>query len=116
VGAVINRVLRVMITWVRLSKLLARWSPEQICHGLRLQFPDQLERWLCTVSIYHAVYCPDLGGLPRELPGRVRRRHHRVGRRHAHARRSGPVTVMTMIHERPPRSWTASSRVTGRAT
>ena len=92
----------VLREWVA-SKLTARWSPEQISHELRRQFPDQPERWLCTESIYQAVYRPDLGGLPRELPGRVlrRRRRHRVPHRHAQARRSGPVTGMTMIHERP---------------
>lgn len=92
----------VLREWVA-TKLVARWSPEQISHELRRQFPDQSERWLCTESIYQAVYRPDLGGLPRELPGRVlrRRRRHRVARRHAQARRSGPVTEMTMIHERP---------------
>lgn len=94
-----DEVLRV---WV-VTKLQARWSPEQISHELRNQFPAQPERWLCTESIYQAVYRPDLGGLPRELPGRVlrHRRRQRVPRRHAQARRSGPVTGMTLIHERP---------------
>jgi IS30 family transposase len=88
--------------WVA-TKLKARWSPEQISHQLRRQFPDRPGWWLCTESIYQAVYRPDLGGLPRELPGRVlrRRRRHRVPHRHAQARRSGPVIGMTMIQERP---------------
>ena len=75
----------------------------EICPLTRAEFPDRPERWLCAESIYLAVYRPDLGGLPRELPGRVlrHRRRHRVSHRHAQARRSGPVTGMTMIHERP---------------
>ncbi len=41
------------------SALLAKkWSPEQIAHELRLRFPDQPERQLCTESIYQAVYDP----------------------------------------------------------
>jgi transposase, IS30 family len=89
-------------SWVA-GKLTARWSPEQISHDLRQQFPQQPDRWLCTESIYQAVYRPDLGGLPRELPGRVlrRRRRYRIPHRQAQARRSGPVVDMVPIHQRP---------------
>jgi len=88
--------------WVA-GRLTARWSPEQVARGLRRQYPDQPARWLCAETIYQAVYRPDLGGLPRELPGRVlrHRRRHRVPRRDAQARRSGPVTGMTLVHDRP---------------
>jgi hypothetical protein len=84
--------------WVA-GRLKARWSPEQISRRLRREFPDQPRRWLCAETIYQAVYRPDLGGLPRELPGRVlrHRRRHRVPRRQAQARRSGPVTGMTPL-------------------
>ena len=88
--------------WVA-GRLVARWSPEQVAHGLRVQYPDEPERWLCTETIYQAVYRPDLGGFPRALPGRVLhlRRRHRLRRRDARARRSGPITGMTMIGDRP---------------
>jgi hypothetical protein len=91
----------VLRDWVA-TKLKARWSPEQIAIRLRRQFPEEPARWLCAETIYQAVYRPDLGGLPRELPGRVlrRRRRQRVRRRDAQRRRSGPVTGMTMIHDR----------------
>lgn len=89
-------------TWVA-GRLQARWSPEQVARGLRCQFPDQPARWLCAETIYQAVYRPDLGGLPRELPGRVLRlrRRHRLARRHARARRAGPLTGMTLAQDRP---------------
>jgi len=89
--------------WVT-TKLKARWSPEQISHELRRAFPSQPGRWLCAETIYQAVYRPDLGGLPRELPGRVlrRRRRQRLRRRDAQHRRSAPVTGMTPIDQRPP--------------
>ena len=85
------------------GKLLARWSPEQISRALRRVYPDDPDRWLCAETIYQAVYRPDLGGLPRELPGRVlhQRRRQRLPRRHAQARRSGPVLGKTLIHDRP---------------
>ncbi len=88
--------------WVAVQ-LKARWSPEQISRELRRRFPDQPGRWLCTETIYQAVYRPDLGSLPRELPGRVlrRRRRQRLPRRGAQHRRSAPVTGMTLIHQRP---------------
>lgn len=88
--------------WVS-RKLLARWSPEQVSRSLRRAFPDEPGRWLCAETIYQAVYRPDLGGLSRELPGRVlhQRRRQRLARRHAQARRSGPLIGMTSIADRP---------------
>jgi len=89
-------------SWVA-ARLKARWSPEQVSRGLRRQFPDQPDRWLCAETVYQAVYRPDLGGLPRELPGRVLRlrRRRRLRRRDAQARRTGPVAGMTSIGDRP---------------
>lgn len=85
------------------GKLTARWSPEQIAHELRVAYPDEPARWLCAETIYQAVYRPDLGGLPRELPGRVlhQRRRQRLRRRQAQARRPGKLVDMTPIAERP---------------
>jgi hypothetical protein len=85
------------------TRLKARWSPEQIAHDLRSVFPDTPARWMCAETIYQAVYRPDLGGLPRELPGRVlrRRRRQRVPRRHAQQRRARSLVNMTPISDRP---------------
>ena len=88
--------------WVA-GKLQERWRPEQVSKGLRRQFPDEPARWMCPETIYQAVYRPDLGCLPRELPGRVLhlQRRHRLARRHAQARRSGPLTGVNPIAARP---------------
>jgi len=85
------------------TRLKARWSPEQIAHELRAVFADTPARWVCAETIYQAVYRPDLGGLPRELPGRVlrRRRRQRVPRRHAQERRARSLVNMTPISDRP---------------
>ena len=94
-----DQVLREHVT----RRLKAHWSPEQIAHDLRAVFPDDPSRWVCTETIYQAVYRPDLGGLPRELPGRVlrRRRRQRVPRRHAQARRPRSMGQMVSISHRP---------------
>jgi transposase, IS30 family len=91
----------VLREWVA-DRLKARWSPETIAVALQRQFPNEPERWLCAETIYQALYRPDLGVFLRELPVRVlrRRRRHRVPRRDAQRRRSGPVTGMTMIRDR----------------
>ena len=38
--------------------LQKRWSPEQVAHELQLRFAGQPRRWLCTESIYQAIYDP----------------------------------------------------------
>ena len=84
------------------ERLIKRWSPEQIAHALRVQFPDQPDRHLAAETIYQAVYRPELGGLGRELPkalrtGRRRRKPHR----RPDARRAGRLVDMAMIGQRP---------------
>ena len=87
------------------TKLLRRWSPEQIARSLPAMFPGQPARWLCAETIYQAVYRPDLGGLRRSLPGLVLRHRHRQRKRRRHplARRPGRnhVPTMTSIDQRP---------------
>ncbi len=83
------------------SLLKKRWSPEQISHELRTEFPKQPEMQLAHETIYQAVYRPELGGLHRELPkalrtGRRRRKPHRRG-----DERRGRLANMTMIDQRP---------------
>ena len=80
-----------------------RWSPEQICHALPSEFPDNPERRLVHETIYQALYVQGRGGLRRELAvllrtGRARRKPHR----RSDARRSGAFAdSMVMISERP---------------
>ena len=52
------------------DRLGKKWSPEQISHALRVEFPDHPERHVVHETIYQAVYRPDLGGLTRDLPTR----------------------------------------------
>lgn len=98
-GKLVNdAVLREFVA-VRLKK---RWSPEQISHDLRVEFPNQPEWHLVPETIYQAVYRPELGGLARELPGALRTgRRCRKPHRRPDARRAGSLTEMTMIDQRP---------------
>ena len=84
------------------DRLEKRWSPEQICHALRGEFPDQPQRHVVPETVYQAIYRPKLGGLRRELPRVLRTgRRRRRPRRRADARRAGSLVDMTMIDQRP---------------
>ena len=84
------------------GQLAARWSPEQVSHALRGQFPDDAGRHLAHETIYQAVYRPELGGLCRDLPRALRTgRRHRKSHRRADARRTGVLTGMISISQRP---------------
>jgi len=76
--------------------LQRRWSPEQIAHELRGQFPDVPRRQLCMESIYAAIYDPDVA-VTRPVRRRRRRRRAQV---HG-LERQGRLTGMTMIDQRP---------------
>jgi transposase, IS30 family len=71
-----------------------RWSPEQVAHELRVRFPSEPCRRLCTESIYQAIYDP---AVDVSRPSR-RRRHQR--RRRGDCRQER-VNGMTMIDQRP---------------
>jgi IS30 family transposase len=78
-----------------------RWSPEQIAHTLRLQYPDNTAWHLVHESIYQAFYAKD-GTLGRDRYTCLRtRRRRRPPRRSPDARRAGTLRDMTMIGARP---------------
>ena len=84
-----------------ISELLARkWSPEQVAHELRLRFPDQPERQLCTESIYQAVYDPHTP-LSRPATSALRSGRRRRRAQATTATRRGRLIAMTMIDARP---------------
>jgi transposase, IS30 family len=96
------------------KRLDQRWSPEQISHTLRTEFPDDPRRQVVHETIYQAIYRPELGGLCRDLPRVLRTgRRRRKPRHRPDARRPGALVGMTMIDQRPaeaidrvvPRHW-----------
>jgi IS30 family transposase len=84
------------------DKLRQRWSPEQICHALVIEFPDDESMRVSTETIYQAIYVQARGGLKREVAaalrtGRTRRKPHR----NPEHRTPRFVDEMVMISDRP---------------
>ncbi|MET9733587.1 IS30 family transposase [Streptomyces sp. NPDC006458] len=86
------------------GRLRERWSPEQICHALVMEFPDDESMRVSPETIYQAVYVQARGGLRREVAvavalrtGRTRRKPHRSPEQ----RTRRFVDEMVMISERP---------------
>lgn len=84
------------------AKLQERWSPEQICHALVMEFPDDEGMRASPETIYQAIYIQARGGLRREVAlalrtGRTRRKSHR----HQDQRNPRFVDEMVMISDRP---------------
>jgi len=76
------------------------WSPEEIAHRLRMEFPDDPMMWVSHETIYQSLFVQGRGELRRELhrclrTGRARRRP-----RGPRAKR-GDIPGKVMISERP---------------
>ncbi|MGW0302851.1 IS30 family transposase [Streptomyces anthocyanicus] len=84
------------------ERLDEKWSPEQICHALRRQFPDRPEMHVVHETIYQALYVQGRGALRRELAGSLRSgRARRRPRRQAQQRQPRYSHPMVMISDRP---------------
>jgi IS30 family transposase len=78
------------------------WSPEQISHGLRLQFPDRPEMQVSHETIYQALYVQGRGELRRELTRALRTgRTYRKPQIRPDQRQSRFAAPMVMISDRP---------------
>ncbi|WP_405064556.1 IS30 family transposase [Kribbella sp. NBC_01505] len=95
---VTNPVLRAQVEeWLEL-----KLSPEQICHRLVKDFPDDESMRVSPETIYQALYFQARGGLKRKVAealrtGRTRRKPHRDPEQ----RQSRFIDDMLMISERP---------------
>jgi transposase, IS30 family len=84
------------------NKLHLHWPPEQICHALIEEYPNNQEMRVSPETIYQTLYLQAPGGLGREVQaalrtGRTRRKQHNTGLE----RRSRFVDPMVMISEQP---------------
>jgi IS30 family transposase len=78
-----------------------RWSPEQIAHRLKVDFPDDERMRISHEAIYQALYVQGRGGLRRELTACLRTgRALRKPRRRVDHRRMR-IKDMVLISERP---------------
>lgn len=78
------------------------WSPEQIAHRLRVDFPDDQSMRISHEAIYQALYVQGRGALKRELVACLRTgRALRVPRARARQKTWAHVTPEVMISERP---------------
>jgi IS30 family transposase len=84
------------------TRLLEKYSPEQIARRLQLDFPDDAEMRVSHETIYQAIYVQGRGSLRRELHQCLRTgRALRKPQRRADERR-GRIPDMINISERPP--------------
>ncbi len=84
------------------EKLNKRWSPEQISHRLRKEFPHSSQMRVSTETIYQAIYVHARGELKRDLARQLRRRRSaRKANRSPDARRRRFVDPMALIDDRP---------------
>jgi IS30 family transposase len=78
------------------------WSPEQISHRLRVDFPDDESMRISHEAIYQALFVQGRGALKRELVACLRTgRALRVPRARSRQRANGHVTPEVMISARP---------------
>jgi IS30 family transposase len=96
-----------LATDVRLRTQVQTWlsekySPEQIAHRLKLDFPADPEMWVSHETIYQSLYVQGRGALRRELTSCLRTgRALRRPRRRIDARRHRSNHGMVTISERP---------------
>jgi IS30 family transposase/transposase-like protein len=85
------------------EKLMVRWSPEQICHALVNDFPDDENMRVSAETIYQAIYVQARGGLRREVAAALRTgRIRRKPQKQANQRTTRFTDPMVMISDRPP--------------
>ena len=78
------------------------WSPEQIAHRLRLDFPDDETMRISHEAIYQSLYVQGRGALRRELTACLRTgRALRVPRARSRGRGKSFIVPEIMISERP---------------
>jgi len=82
------------------ERLLALWSPQEITHRLRLDYPDQPTMQVSHETIYQSLFVQGRGELRREL-ARCLRSARTARRPRGRVERRGQLPNMVMISERP---------------
>ncbi|WP_052593519.1 IS30 family transposase [Luteipulveratus mongoliensis] len=70
------------LLWHIVADLLReRWSPQQVAHWLRTQYPNQPEMWVSHETIYQAIYIQGRGSLRAEVGRQLALRSGRATRK-----------------------------------
>lgn len=78
------------------------WSPEQISHRLRIEFPDDKSMRISHEAIYQSLFIQGRGALKRELVACLRTgRALRVPRARSQNKPQGHVSAEVVLSERP---------------
>ncbi len=84
------------------QRLAKYWSPEQISHRLRADFPDEPEMQVSHETIYRSLYVQTRGALRKELQACLRTgRAQRKPRGRCRSVTSGRIKDMVLISQRP---------------
>ncbi|MFI6048449.1 IS30 family transposase [Nocardia sp. NPDC051321] len=78
-----------------------KYSPEQISHRLRTEFPDDPEMRVSHETIYRSLFVQGRGGLRRELHQQLRSGRGLRRPRRSLGQRSSPIAGMVNISDRP---------------
>jgi IS30 family transposase len=78
-----------------------QWSPEQISHALRVEFPDQPDMQCCHEVIYRSLFVQGRGELRRELAVHLRTKREVRKPQHRPERRKGRLVDTIHISQRP---------------
>jgi len=78
-----------------------QWSPRQISHALRVEFPDDPTMRCCHETIYRSLYVQGRGELRRELAAHLRTRRAVRKPQHRPERRKGRLVDTIHISQRP---------------
>lgn len=78
-----------------------QWSPRQISHALRMEYPDDETMRCCHETIYRSIYVQGRGELRRELASHLRTQRTARKPQHRPERRKGRLVDTIHISERP---------------
>lgn len=81
--------------------LAEKYSPEQISHRLRAEFPDDPEMRVSHETIYRSLFVQGRGGLRRELHQQLRSGRALRRPRRSVGQRGSPIAGMVNISDRP---------------
>ena len=92
-----------MLQSIVASKLILKWSPEQISGWLKIEYPEDQSMRVSHETIYRSLFIQARGALKKELIGHLRTKRRIRRSRHARDRgyHCGQIVDAVSIRERP---------------